>query len=108
MPPVKRKYKVGFIGIGTMARKHLSIITELSKKRLIPSIDIVGHLGSRRKPAGNRFGKLFTNIDEFIKTTKPDLVYLCTPPFARAIYEKLLIENNISYFVEKPTLNTEV
>jgi len=107
MSSVKRKYKVGFIGTGIMARKHLSVITELSKKKLIPPIDIVGHLGSRIKPALNKFGKSFTNVEEFIKTTKPDLIYLCTPPFARVIYEKYLIENNISYFVEKPTLNTE-
>lgn len=103
----KKKYKVGFIGTGIMAKKHLLIITELSKKKLIPSIDIVGHLRSSKKSSVNKFGKSFANIEEFVKKSEPDLIYLCTPPFNRAIYEKYLIKNNISYFVEKPTLNTE-
>lgn len=89
-----KKIKIAFIGTGYIARQHLKIL------RNFKDVDIIGYLGSgggRLENFGRRFGTLRQLIDSGV-----DLVFLCTPPYARFEFEQELIKGNINYFVEKP------
>ena len=96
-------YKVGFIGTGLAAKIHLKALKKLVKENKIPKIQFVGFLQSEDKnQKPSKFGRSYVNFDKFISEEEPDVIYLCTPPFARAQYEKKLIKKGIHYFVEKP------
>ncbi len=106
---VKTEYKIGFIGSGLIAKKHLSVIKKNSKH-----IKIAGCFNPSFKDKNKKslsclkktFGQLYSNLDEWLNSENPNIVYICTPPFARFSYEKELIKRGIHYFVEKPPLSS--
>ena len=106
---VKTEYKIGFIGSGLIAKKHLLVIKSNYK-----DIKIAGCLNPKFNHKNkenlnyleNIFGRLYCDLNEWLNSEKPDVVYICTPPFARFDYERELIKRGIHYFVEKPPLSS--
>lgn len=100
-------YKVAFIGSGLASRIHLKNLKDLSSKITLSGC-INPHFENYEKERliiyKKLFGKIFTDIDKLLNLEKPDIVLLCTPPFARFQYEKMLISKGINYLVEKPPL----
>ena len=101
-----KKYKVGFIGTGMMAQYHLSLLKKMVRNKKIPEFNLIGCYDTQLKKS-TWFSKLnhcknYQSFKKFISEGSPDIVYLCTPPFARINYETVLIKRNINYFVEKP------
>lgn len=101
------KYKIGFIGSGLIARKHLSVIKKLHKE-----IDIAGCYNPNFKGKNEEnllylkgvFGRLYLDFEKWLDLENPTMVYICTPPFVRFDYEEKLVKRGIHYFVEKPPL----
>lgn len=103
----KQRFKIAFIGSGLIAKAHVATLQKISKSLEITSCFnpkfkdySVNQLTNYQKI----FGKLYYDFQEWQSSENPDIVFVCTPPFARYEYEKALIKKNISYFVEKPPL----
>lgn len=95
-----QKTRLGFIGVGGIAQRHLDIISAFD------DVELVGFADpdlSRADQAATRFGaRAFANHREMLDAVRPDAVYICVPPFAHGEPERDLIERSIPFFVEKP------
>ena len=94
------KTRLGFIGVGGIARRHLDILT------CFDDVELVGFADpdrGRADEAAMRFGaRSFSHHREMLDTQRLDAVYICIPPFAHGEPERDLIERRIPFFVEKP------
>lgn len=95
-----RKTRLGFIGVGGIARRHLDILADFE------DVELVGFADpdiARADQAAMRFGaKSFQKHRDMLDEVLPDAVYVCIPPFAHGDPERDLIERGIPFFVEKP------
>ncbi len=95
--------KVGFIGAGGIAGRHLrSLAPE-------PDIEIVGHADQsleRAEAAAERWGgRAYGSQAELLEREAPDAVWVCVPPAFHGDIERDLIERGQPFFVEKPLAN---
>ena len=93
--------KIGFIGTGFFAKKHASILGEMS------GVEVTAFCGTSLEKAetaardwANASG--YTNVEQMLDKQKLDAVYICVPPMAHGSIEQALIERGIPFFVEKP------
>jgi predicted dehydrogenase/glycosyltransferase involved in cell wall biosynthesis/threonine dehydrogenase-like Zn-dependent dehydrogenase len=95
-----QKTRIGFIGVGGIAQRHLDILAGFDDVELVAFADPdVG----RAHEAASRFGaKSFASHREMLDAEPLDAVYVCIPPFAHGAPERALIERGIPFFVEKP------
>ena len=74
------KTKVAFVGTGGISRAHIEPLSEMEDVELISFCDVDI---SKAKKAAEPFGaKSYDNATEMYDTEKPDVVYICLPPFA--------------------------
>ncbi|KRB58270.1 glycosyl transferase family 1 [Rhizobium sp. Root708] len=94
------KTRLGFIGVGGIAQRHLNILASFDDIELVafadPDLD-------RADAAASRFGaKSYREHREMLDAEELDAAYICIPPFAHGPPEFDLIERRIPFFVEKP------
>jgi predicted dehydrogenase/glycosyltransferase involved in cell wall biosynthesis/threonine dehydrogenase-like Zn-dependent dehydrogenase len=94
------KTRLGFIGVGGIAQRHLNILADFGDIDLVafadPDLD-------RADAAASRFGaRSYSQHREMLDAEQLDAVYICIPPFAHGTVEFDLIEKRIPFFVEKP------
>ncbi|WP_276121329.1 glycosyltransferase [Pararhizobium qamdonense] len=94
------KTRIGFIGVGGIAHRHLDILAGFEDVTLAafadPDFD-------RATQAASRFGaKAFDSHRAMLDQETLDAVYICIPPFAHGEAERDLIARGIPFFVEKP------
>ncbi|WP_426128561.1 glycosyltransferase [Pararhizobium sp. PWRC1-1] len=94
------KIRIGFIGVGGIAQRHLDILAGFEDVTLVafadPDFD-------RAIQAASRFGaRAFDNHSRMLEDEVLDAVYICIPPFAHGQAERDLIARGIPFFVEKP------
>ena len=70
--------KVGVIGTGRMAERHLGVITRMQ------DIAVIGHV-SRSAARANRQadywgGRAYTDVSTMLERERPDAVWLCVLP----------------------------
>ena len=94
------KVKVGCIGTGRRANSHLSTLATLENAEIVALCDISEE---RVSSAVATYGGIaYTNAEKMINETELDAVYFCLPPFAHSEIEKIVAENGLHIFVEKP------
>ncbi|WP_027674882.1 glycosyltransferase [Agrobacterium larrymoorei] len=94
------KKRIGFIGAGGIANRHLEILGGFEDVELVAFADPDF---ARAEHAASRFGaKAFDNHRAMLEAQSLDTVYICVPPFAHGKAERDLIAKNIPFFVEKP------
>ena len=97
-----KEIKIAFIGNGYIARQHLGILKTFKYAKIIGYLD--GKTDKFKISVAKKiFGKRFNPMKQLI-ASRPDMVYICTPPYIRFKYEQILIKNKINYFVEKPPI----
>jgi myo-inositol 2-dehydrogenase / D-chiro-inositol 1-dehydrogenase len=93
-------FRLGFIGTGGIAQRHLNG----AKARA--DVDIIGHFDVAReraeKAAEDFGGTVFDSAVDLYDRGKPDAVIICTPPFAHGDIEEEACSRGIPFFVEKP------
>ena len=94
------KVKVGCVGTGGMANSHLSTLATLENAEIVALCDISEERAS--SAAATYGGIAYTNAEKMINETELDAVYFCLPPFAHSEIEKIVAENGLHIFVEKP------
>jgi predicted dehydrogenase/threonine dehydrogenase-like Zn-dependent dehydrogenase len=98
--PEMEKTRIGFIGAGGIAHRHLDILAGFEDVALVAFAD--PDFG-RAQQAASRFGaKAFESHGEMLENVALDAVYICIPPFAHGEPERALVARGIPFFVEKP------
>ncbi len=94
------KTRIGFIGVGGIAHRHLDILSGFEDVSLVAFADPDF---SRAEHAASRFGaRAFDNHAAMLADEALDAVYICIPPFAHGAAERDLIARGTPFFVEKP------
>ncbi|MFP4057679.1 MAG: Gfo/Idh/MocA family protein [Candidatus Brocadiia bacterium] len=92
--------KVAFVGAGGIAGFHLGHLEK------IEDVEVVGFADAVREKAEARAKQVkarpYSDHRRMLDATKPDAVYVCTPPFAHGDFELDAIERACHLFVEKP------
>ena len=92
--------RVAFIGAGGIAGFHLRHLEK------IPDVEVVGFCDVVREKARGRAkqykARAYSDHRRMLDATKPDAVYVCTPPFAHGPYELDAVARGCHLFVEKP------
>lgn len=95
-----KKTRIGFIGAGGIAHRHLGVLEQFN------DVEVVGFADpdfDRALQAATRFGAR-AHGDHRGLLDDPDLdaVYICVPPFAHGEAEQAVIARGLPFFVEKP------
>jgi len=92
--------KVGFIGAGKIAHRHMEKLARIEDARLTSFCDIEE---ARSREAVRKYGgRYYTKYRQMLEKEDLDAVYVCLPPFAHTDQEILAAEAGINVFVEKP------
>ncbi|TET11749.1 Gfo/Idh/MocA family oxidoreductase [Candidatus Aerophobetes bacterium] len=100
------KVKIGFIGTGRIAVRHMKKLAKIKDTELACVCDVDG---KEAQKVAKAFGtKSYVEYQEMLDKEKLQAVYICLPPFAHGDQEILAAEKGINLFVEKPlALNLE-
>ena len=92
--------RVGFVGVGGIARWHLGFCAKREDVELVGYADTF--FEAAQKTAAEYGGKAYQTFNELYSQEKPDALVICTPPFAHGDIEEGACEAKIPFFVEKP------
>ncbi|MET3896338.1 putative dehydrogenase [Devosia sp. UYZn731] len=94
------KTRIGFIGVGGIAQRHLGVLEQFG------DVDLVGFADpdfDRAVAAASRFGaRAYPDHTPLLDDASLDAVYICIPPFAHGDAERAVIARGLPFFVEKP------
>ncbi|MBI5394447.1 MAG: Gfo/Idh/MocA family oxidoreductase [Verrucomicrobia bacterium] len=93
--------RIAFIGAGAIAQRHLKTVAALcGEKPLVAACDIDR---ARAATACQAYGgNPYEDAALMFKAESPDVVFICTPPFAREDAVKLCCRKKVPFFCEKP------
>lgn len=92
--------KVGFVGTGGIAQRHLEATAARDDIEMVGYADI--ELAKARNAAETYGGSAYEDFHDLYDEHEPDAVVICTPPFAHGEIEKEAAARGIHFFVEKP------
>ncbi|WP_082490608.1 glycosyltransferase [Aureimonas sp. Leaf454] len=95
-----QKTRIGFIGAGGIAQRHLGILDGFEDVVIAAFADVDA---KRAEETAARFGaKAFASHDAMLAAVDLDALYICVPPFAHGAPERAAIAKGLPFFVEKP------
>jgi predicted dehydrogenase len=92
--------KVGFIGVGGIAKRHIGSLNELKRSEFVGFCDLIEERA--RQAASENGGKAYTDFDEMMDKEDMDAVFICTPPSVRAEPIIAAASRGVAIFSEKP------
>jgi predicted dehydrogenase/nucleoside-diphosphate-sugar epimerase len=92
---------VAIIGLGKMGLLHGSILSMLPSARIVGLVDQDEALGSHVRSMGLQ-APFYKSMDEVVKQSSVDAVFVCTPAFTHYPIVRQLVEKNLHIFLEKP------
>lgn len=92
--------RVGFIGAGGIAHRHLGVLQQFPDVRIVAASDSV--LDRAQEFSGRVGANAYTDFRTMLDQEQIDAAYVCVPPFAHGEAEAALVERDIPFFVEKP------
>ena len=92
--------KIGFIGVGGIAGRHISSLKQLGRSEFVAFCDIAEE--KAKKAASENGGKVYTDFNEMLDKETLDAVFICTPPFVRAEPISAVSAKGVAIFSEKP------
>ncbi len=92
--------KVGFVGTGGIAKRHLDNTAKRDDIEMVGYADVA--VDRARTAAETYGGNAYADFRELYDGEKPDVIVICTPPFAHGEIEEEAARRGIHFFVEKP------
>ncbi|MBI3947888.1 MAG: Gfo/Idh/MocA family oxidoreductase [Armatimonadetes bacterium] len=92
--------RVGFVGVGGIARRHLENTRKRTDVAMVGYCDVA--LDRAERCAAEYGGPAYQHFTDLYDKEKPDVVVICTPPFAHGDIEEEAARRGIHFFVEKP------
>lgn len=94
------KTRVGFVGAGGIAGRHIGNLLGFDDVAVVAVAD---PQRDRAEAAAARVGgRAYDCHEAMLDAERLDAVYVCTPPFAHGPPELACVERQLSFFVEKP------
>lgn len=94
------RVRIGFIGAGGIATRHLGDLLGFDDVTVVALADIAPErAGALAERCG---GQAYTHYEEMLDKEQVDALYICIPPFAHGAVEMAAIERRLPFFVEKP------
>lgn len=94
------KVRIGIIGAGTIAKRHLGNLLALPNAQVTAIADL--RLDQARALAEGCGARAYQEYREMLDRERLDGVYICVPPFAHGAPELAVIDRRLPFFVEKP------
>ena len=94
------KVRVGFIGTGRIAVRHMEKLAKIEDTRLVSVCDV--HKKEAERVARTFATNCYTDYREMLEKEELEAVYICLPPFAHGEQEIMAAEKKINLFIEKP------
>jgi len=94
------KVKVGFVGVGKIAWRHIEKLKKIEDAILVSFCDKEEE--KARQAAKTCSARAYSNFCEMLDKEKLDAIYVCLPPFAHTNQEILAAQRGINLFIEKP------
>ena len=103
---MKRKLKVGLVGCGRIAAKHLQVYTFLKDRVEVAGVSDLQL--ERARALANRFSvrEVFASHSDLLDNSKPDFVDICTPTSTHAQIAVDAAERGSHVITEKPMART--
>jgi len=95
-----RKTRIAMVGAGSVARRHVDVLSRLDDVRVVAVTDPVE--GAAADLARECNARAFTDTDQALDSDHLDAAYICVPPFAHGAPEKAALARGLAVFVEKP------
>jgi len=92
--------KVGFVGTGGIAKRHLGNTAKRDDIAMVGYADVA--LEKAQSAADQYGGNAYADFRELYDREQPDVVVISTPPFAHGEIEEEAAARGIHFFVEKP------
>lgn len=103
---MSEKLKIAIIGAGKAGRElHYNGYQSNPHAEVSVLIERDTELG-RRVATEKNIPHVFTSLGEALRHEKIDIASICTPPFTHLDIARQLIDNGISFLLEKPILTT--
>jgi len=94
------KVRVGFIGAGGIASRHVGDLLEFPDVTITAMADPVPERAQAQ--AARCSAKVYTNHEAMLDQEQLDALYICVPPFAHGPLEQAALERHLPFLVEKP------
>jgi len=99
---MEKTYRVAIVGTGSIAEQHMAALRQAGER-----VTVVGAMNNTPERLAEFCNKhnintAFTDLDALLKTTKPDLVHLCTPPTGHLAQIRACLEAGAWVLCEKP------
>lgn len=92
--------RLGLIGAGWIAGLHLEALDRLRRTELV---GVVSGTGAGARAVTNRWGgTAYDSVEQMLDVAKPDVAYVCVPPFRAVAIGERLVERGIPFLTEKP------
>jgi myo-inositol 2-dehydrogenase/D-chiro-inositol 1-dehydrogenase len=95
-----RRLRVGCVGTGFIAGKHLAALTAFSDVDVVAVADSVEQRAAAAAAAHG--ARSYTDGVDLIESEDLDAVWFCVPPFAHGPLEEAAVRRDLPFFVEKP------
>lgn len=92
--------RVGFIGAGGIARRHLGVLAGFEDVAVAGIAD--PDLDRAREAARDAGAQAFASHEEMLATLDLEALFICVPPFAHGAPERAAIAAGLPFLVEKP------
>ena len=91
--------KVGFVGAGSVARRHARHLADFPDTAIIAVTDL--NTPAAQDLAEETGATVVPDVNALLATS-PDAIYVCVPPFAHGDIELSVLAAGVAMFVEKP------
>ena len=102
-PPRSRRYRVGIVGCGRIARQHAAAVMDHPAAELVALCDVDPEgLRAFGDAYGVPAGHHFTAYEDLLDAVRPDAVHVCTWPDTHAAITLAAARRGIHVYCEKP------
>jgi myo-inositol 2-dehydrogenase / D-chiro-inositol 1-dehydrogenase len=92
--------RLGLVGAGWIARLHLQALDRLGRTQLVGVVSRTIEGAAALTDA--RGGSPYDDLDRMLDGARPDVVYVCVPPFRAVAVGERLVEREMPFLTEKP------
>ena len=100
-PGPARPLRVAIVGLGKMGMVHGSVLGMMPEVELVAFVDRLPAMAKTLWGMGHR-APFYPTLEEALDRTRPDAVWICTPPDSHAALTATAVGRGAAVFVEKP------
>ncbi len=96
----KQRLRVAVVGVGTMGRNHVRVLSQLGNARLVGLFDVDSSVANALVSATGI--PAYRSLEELLTRARPDLVVVAVPTSAHRLVAEPILQRGVAVLVEKP------